>query len=137
MLDITPWAGLFLVGLLWGGTNPFIKRGSTGVKKIKASNIIVQLLLELKYLFTEWRYVLPFALNQLGSVVFFLTLQKTDLSLAVPIANASTFLFTALVGQFLGEDKITKETLIGILLVLSGIMLCVYDKSELTGIDHE
>jgi drug/metabolite transporter (DMT)-like permease len=31
-----------------------------------------------------------------------------ELSLAVPVANASTFLFTAIVGHFLGEEKINK-----------------------------
>ncbi|CAB3370756.1 Hypothetical predicted protein [Cloeon dipterum] len=104
----SPWLSLLAVGALWGGTNPFIKRGSKGVQK--------------------WQYILPFLLNQCGSVVYFLTLQQTDLSLAVPIANALTFLFTALVGHLLGEEKIDKETLCGITLVVVGISLCVYGK---------
>ncbi|XP_065332017.1 transmembrane protein 234 homolog [Cloeon dipterum] len=124
----TPWLGLLAVGALWGGTNPFIKRGSKGVQKVHSPNKITQIILEIKYLFTQWQYILPFLLNQCGSVVYFLTLQQTDLSLAVPIANALTFLFTALVGHLLGEEKIDKETLCGITLVVVGISLCVYGK---------
>jgi len=65
----------------------------------------------------------------------------------VPLANASTFIFTAIVGHLLGEDKINKglelfseidvliiaellisEVLIGMTLVLLGMSLCVCDK---------
>lgn len=39
----------------------------------------------------------------MGSVVYFVALQSTDISLALPVANSLTFVFTALVGWILGE----------------------------------
>lgn len=49
------------------------------------------------------------ALNQLGSVVYFLTLPNVDLSLAVPVANSLTFVFTGLCGWLLGEKPASKR----------------------------
>lgn len=50
------------------------------------------------------------ALNQSGSVLYFFTLQNVDLSLAVPVTNSLTFVFTALVGWILGEKLPSKRT---------------------------
>jgi hypothetical protein len=55
MLHNYPWAGLVLVGILWGGTNPFIKRGSVGINDIQSSNFFIRTLLEIKFLFTRWK----------------------------------------------------------------------------------
>lgn len=49
------------------------------------------------------------ALNQMGSVLYFLTLQRADLSLSVPVANSLTFVFTALSGYILGEQPPKKS----------------------------
>lgn len=46
---------LVAVAVLWGATNPFIRRGSQGVEKIKANGKIIQILLELKFLITTWQ----------------------------------------------------------------------------------
>ena len=50
------------------------------------------------------QYVVPMIVNQLGSVIYFFTLQGVDLSIAVPVTNSLTFVFTAIVGIFLKED---------------------------------
>lgn len=42
-------------------------------------------------------------LNQLGSVIYFLTLQNSAISLAVPLANSLSFVFTAIAGILLKE----------------------------------
>lgn len=55
------------------------------------------------------QYILPFLLNQCGSVLYFLTLQNTDISLAVPVSNSLTFVFTAITGWFLGEEKVHRS----------------------------
>lgn len=55
------------------------------------------------------QYLLPFLLNQCGSVLYFLTLQSTDLSLALPVSNSLTFVFTAITGWFLGEEKVHRS----------------------------
>lgn len=59
--------------------------------------------------FVTLQYMLPFLFNQCGSVLYFLTLQDTDISLAVPVSNSLTFIFTAITGWFLGEEKTHKS----------------------------
>jgi hypothetical protein len=47
---------LFLViasSLLWGITNPFIRKGSAGLESIEADSYIKKTILELKFLFTN------------------------------------------------------------------------------------
>lgn len=48
--------------------------------------------------------MIPFIVNQLGSVMYFIALQNIDISLALPVANSLTFVFTAIVGWILGEE---------------------------------
>lgn len=117
-----------VVATLWGGTNPLIKKESHGVESIKRNNKIHQVLAELFFLFSNWKYCLAFLLNQSGSVLFYLTLASVDLSLAVPVTNSLTFIFTMLSGHIFGEKIKSLETYIGIVLVVVGVALCVSDK---------
>uniref|UniRef100_A0A6B2E8E0 Putative conserved secreted protein n=1 Tax=Phlebotomus kandelakii TaxID=1109342 RepID=A0A6B2E8E0_9DIPT len=121
-------ASLVLVGLLWGATNPFIKRGSQGIQHVKSSSKIKKLFLEIKFIITRWQYWIPFLLNQSGSLVYFFTLQNTELSLAVPVANSLTFVFTAITAKLLGEEKLPLRALCGILLILTGTTICMVDR---------
>ncbi|GCC18164.1 transmembrane protein 234 isoform X4 [Chiloscyllium punctatum] len=116
---------LFLVALLWGGTNPFLKKGTEGIEKVKSRNIVIQLFAEVKFLFLNYKYLVPFLLNQSGSVIYYFTLASTDLSLAVLLSNSLTFLFTLLTGKLLGEEIGGKLALIGMLLIIVGVTLCV------------
>ncbi|CAH1371930.1 unnamed protein product [Tenebrio molitor] len=113
--------------MLWGGTNPLIKRNSKDITKIKADSWFKQFLLEIKYLLTNTKYLVPMALNQSGSVIYFLTLQSADLSLSVPVANSLTFVFTAISGWILGEQLPKRNTILGVILILAGTTLCCYD----------
>ncbi|XP_001629747.2 transmembrane protein 234 homolog isoform X1 [Nematostella vectensis] len=117
------------VALLWGVTNPFIKKGSAGIEDVKGKGAIRQFLAEIRYLIFNWKYMVPFLLNQSGSVLFYLTLGSADLSLAVPITNSLTFIMTTLTGRILGEESCKTETYIGMLLVVGGVSLCVMDKT--------
>lgn len=74
---------------------------------------------------------MPFALNQLGSVIFFTTLQSSDLSLAVPVTNALAFVITAVVSHFLGEKVSTWRSYTGILMIIIGTTVCMMDKESL------
>uniref|UniRef100_A0A1B0GHG3 Uncharacterized protein n=1 Tax=Lutzomyia longipalpis TaxID=7200 RepID=A0A1B0GHG3_LUTLO len=103
---------LVLVGLLWGATNPFIKKGSQGIQHVNSNSKIRKLLLEIKFIVKRWQYWVPFLLNQSGSLVYFFTLQKTELSLAVPVANSLTFVFTAITARLLGEEALPPSNLI-------------------------
>lgn len=97
------------------------------MEKVKHSSKIVQFLLEMKFLFLNWRYLLPFSVNQLGAVLYYLTISKADITLAVPITNSLTFLFTTLFGKLLGEP-ISHWTWLGMALVVCGVALCVLSK---------
>ncbi|XP_076646276.1 transmembrane protein 234 homolog [Halictus rubicundus] len=123
---------LFFVALLWGGTNPYIKKGAEGLENVKASSKIGQFFKELAFLVTKLKYVVPFVINQCGSVLYFLMLGGTDISLAVPVTNSLTFVVTAITGSMLGEEKIQKNTYIGMTLILVGTMLCCWDKVDET-----
>ncbi|KAM4700913.1 transmembrane protein 234 isoform 3-T3 [Discoglossus pictus] len=77
--DVTMVSGwelgsLLLVSVLWGVTNPFLRKGAEGLEVVKEKRTLRQLLSETRFLICNYRYVIPFLLNQSGSVVFYLTL---------------------------------------------------------------
>ncbi|XP_044735129.1 transmembrane protein 234 homolog [Chrysoperla carnea] len=119
---------LVLVAVLWGCTNPFIKSGTVGIEKIKGKTKFSQILLELKFLFTNWKYIIPFLINQSGSLAYIFALQIAPMSLVVPVTNSLTFVFTDLTGKLLGEKSPPLRTYIGMLFILCGTTLCVLDK---------
>ncbi|CAG8661066.1 6600_t:CDS:2, partial [Paraglomus brasilianum] len=96
--------GFILVAVCWGFTNPFMKKGSAGLENIKQETWLRQTLAEIWFLVTRWQYIVPLILNLSGSVVYYYTLGQADLSLAVPITNSLTFIFTTLAAALLGED---------------------------------
>ncbi|NXG67587.1 TM234 protein, partial [Hemiprocne comata] len=69
--------------------------------------------------------MVPFLLNQGGSVLFYLTLASTDLSLAVPLCNSLALIVTVVTGRILGEDIGSKRAVAGMLLTLLGVTLCL------------
>ncbi|POI34598.1 hypothetical protein CIB84_001648 [Bambusicola thoracicus] len=48
--------------------------------------------------------MVPFLLNQCGSLLFYLTLASAELSLAVPLCNSLALIVTLVTGRILGED---------------------------------
>ncbi|KAE8152239.1 hypothetical protein BDV25DRAFT_151395 [Aspergillus avenaceus] len=74
-------------------------------------------------------YSVPLIINLTGSVWFFLLVGKHELSLTVPLANSSAFLFTVLGEWYVERKVIEKETWLGMALVLGGIAICVKSKS--------
>jgi len=120
-----------LVGVLWGCTNPLMKQGSEGITQLpRKKNALAQFLSEFYFLFTRWQYVLPFLLNMSGSVVFFVSLANSELSLVAPITNALTFLFTTITSRILfpQERTLNASTLLGIGFVVTGVCICVLSK---------
>ncbi|CAI0654175.1 unnamed protein product, partial [Colletotrichum noveboracense] len=60
-------------------------------------------------------------------VWFFLLIGQAELSLTVPIVNTLAFLFTV-IGEWWVEKKvISRDTMLGMVLSLSGIALCVHN----------
>ncbi|CAO3624951.1 unnamed protein product [Cunninghamella echinulata] len=125
---IQQFTGFILVAICWGSTNNFIKSGSAGLENISnqyPQGGIKKWFAELKYLLTRWQYVLPLALNLSGSVVYYYTLGKSEMSLAVPITNSLTFVFSLLTGLLLGEKLGGRDTWIGMVLIIVGVLICV------------
>ncbi|KAJ5210589.1 hypothetical protein N7491_010396 [Penicillium cf. griseofulvum] len=75
-------------------------------------------------------YAIPLVINLTGSIWFFLLVGKHELSLTVPLANSSAFLFTVLGEWYVERKVIAKETWLGMGLVLGGIALCVHSKNQ-------
>ncbi|NXE44063.1 TM234 protein, partial [Ptilorrhoa leucosticta] len=69
--------------------------------------------------------LVPFLLNQGGSLLFYLTLASTELSLAVPLCNSLALIVTLVTGRMLGEDIGGKRAVAGMLLTVLGVSLCV------------
>ncbi|XP_005477203.1 transmembrane protein 234 isoform X2 [Oreochromis niloticus] len=111
MVTVVELLSLLLVSVLWGCTNPFLKRGTEGIENVTKTSKVAQLLAELRFLFLNIKYLVPFLLNQSGSVVYYYTLSTTELSFAVPVANSLTLLCTLLTGKFLGEEIGGKQLL--------------------------
>ncbi|XP_031234651.1 transmembrane protein 234 isoform X2 [Mastomys coucha] len=115
---------LVLVAALWGGTQPLLKRASAGLEQVHERTWARQLLQEMKTLFLNTEYLMPFLLNQSGSLLYYLTLASTDLTLAVPICNSLAIVFTLAVGKVLGED-VGGKAVAGMVLTITGITLCI------------
>ncbi|CAO2589201.1 Transmembrane protein 234 [Lemmus lemmus] len=116
---------LLLVAALWGGTQPLLKRASAGLQQVHEQTWARQLLQEMKTLFLNTEYLMPFLLNQSGSLLYYLTLASTDLTLAVPICNSLAIVFTLIVGKILGEDVGGKQAVAGMVLAITGVTLCI------------
>lgn len=114
-----------LVAALWGGTQPLLKRASAGLQQVHEQTWARQLLQEMKTLFLNTEYLMPFLLNQSGSLLYYLTLASTDLTLAVPICNSLAMVFTLIVGKILGEDVGGKQAVAGMVLAITGVTLCI------------
>ncbi|KAI9789092.1 MAG: hypothetical protein M1816_006342 [Peltula sp. TS41687] len=133
--------GFILVGIAWGFTTPFLRRAAIHhhppphpVLQSSSLGTWQRKLLELWFKVTDMlrnpSYAVPLLINLTGSVWFFLLIGKAELSLTVPITNSLAFLFTVL-GEWWTEKKVlSRDTWIGMLLVLGGIALCVQSKAS-------
>ncbi|RVE57341.1 hypothetical protein OJAV_G00215170 [Oryzias javanicus] len=125
MATLGELVSLVLVSVLWGCTNPFLKRGTEGLENVTQPNRVSQILAEIKFLFMNFKYLVPFLINQAGSVFYYYTLSTTDLSLAVPVTNSLTLLCTLLTGKLLGEELGGTKAVVGMILTMTGISLCI------------
>lgn len=94
------------------------------MEEVRGRGRLRQLLAELRFLGLNYKFLLPLLLNQGGSLLFYLTLASTDLSLAVPLCNSLALIVTLVTGRILGEDIGGKRAVAGILLTLLGVSLC-------------
>lgn len=121
---------LLVVALLWGVTNPLMKAGSKGVENVKRGSRYWGWLAELFFLARQWRYVASFLLNQTGSVLFYWTVSRSDVSLVVPVTNSLTLVVTTVAGRvLLKEGALPWKSCAGMALILAGVSLCVWAKT--------
>jgi hypothetical protein len=108
-----------LVGLLWGSTTPFLR--STKSTKTEETSTAKHL----KSLFTDIKFLIPFGLNQLGSIFFYRLLGAHSLAIAAAGANALAFVFSAATETALISRRVPDgRTMIGASLIISGLYLC-------------
>uniref|UniRef100_A0A6B2F7U5 Transmembrane protein 234 n=1 Tax=Bothriechis nubestris TaxID=1766655 RepID=A0A6B2F7U5_9SAUR len=125
MASLGDVAALMLVAILWGTTNPFLKRGTEGLEQVKRESRPQQVLAEIKFLCLNYKYMLPFIVNQCGSFIYYLALASTDLTLAVPLCNSLALVFTVATGKLLGENIGGRRAALGMLLTVLGIAICI------------
>lgn len=112
---------ILIISLLWGFTNPFLNKNSKGIEKISTpspsssppspSSFFSSFFLETQWLLTNISFLLPFLLNQLGSIFYLALLGRMELSLAMPITNSLTFIMTSVATKWVegGEEEEEEE----------------------------
>lgn len=117
------------VGAVWGATNPFIRRGSLAVaakrsRSRPAASWLAGWAGAALTCLTTPSFLVPQLLNQAGSIAFVALLAGADLSLAVPLVNASSLAANALADLALGERYRCALLAPGLALVALGLALC-------------
>jgi hypothetical protein len=123
---------LCLVAVAWGVTNPFLSRAgrnalSRGQQESEGARpgLCGRLRREVLALLGSWRFLVPYAVNQLGSALYLRALAQTKMSTVVVLCNGLTFVVTWLTSLRLGEAGCSRAQGLGIACTLLGLWLCV------------
>lgn len=118
-----------IVGILWGCTNPFIKHAQASGKHLSnptttESKSYSQVL---QRFFTEPALFLPFLINQSGSLFYYYIISRQPISLASPVCNSLSFIFTAVTSYWYFKEELHSlpMLLVGIIFVLLGSYVCI------------
>mmetsp|Transcript_23257 Transcript_23257/g.32489 ORF Transcript_23257/g.32489 Transcript_23257/m.32489 type:complete len:168 (+) Transcript_23257:33-536(+) len=139
---------IVLVGAFWGCTNPFLRRGAAAANKDDDKDVSQETKAEKKrhpnqeqsqqlsslgstvlsslQNFRRFEVWLPYLFNQCGSLLFYYLLANSDLTVAVPVCNALSLVFSIVTSFYLGErlDK-PIQAFVGAALVTGGVAICV------------
>lgn len=144
---ISKWNHLLsivFVGAFWGCTNPILRRGAADditACSVEEDATFFSLLDSLKK-FRRFGVWLPYLFNQCGSLLYYYLLASSDLTLAVPVCNALSLVFSIMTSYALGErvDK-PGQAIFGAALVTGGVAICIASRekgfSEDNGLDVE
>ena len=132
-------ASCVLVAFLWGATNPFLRAGAEDAARRasplgpRPASALGGAVHDAAVVLANWRFFLPFGVNQLGGVAFSLLLGAADLTLAVLLVNSLTLLWTAVTARLVfGErERFTPARVAGAGLVVVGIALCVTSRASI------
>lgn len=76
--------GIVFTALLWGITDPLLKKFGTGFNERSPDSgnygFVRNLIREILFLLTNWKYVITLISNQIGSVTFLWTLARCQVS---------------------------------------------------------
>lgn len=81
----------------------------------------------------NFRVWLPYAINQLGSLLYYKTLGDSAMTMSVPVCNATAVAFSSLTSVLLGErvDQPGRAAL-GVLSVMLGVAICMHSSDQTT-----
>jgi hypothetical protein len=117
-----------LVGLLWGCTNPLIKRGAVAVEdRLRTARLAgaVTTGTRLSVWLSTPQFLIPQLANYAGSALFVVILGSgADISQVAPAANAVGTIFNAVTDLATGERFRLPLLLSGTVLVTAGVYLC-------------
>jgi hypothetical protein len=143
MLSATEALSLILVGLFWGCTNPLMRKGFVETKSTAekcAHNTVdgnddgggvKSFVIAKLTVLANVKVWLPYLINQLGSLLYYKTLASSNLTLSVPICNATAMVFSTITSAILGERMNQPgRAALGVILVLSGVAVCMYSSEE-------
>ncbi|UMM12702.1 hypothetical protein L5515_001346 [Caenorhabditis briggsae] len=92
---------IIVVGFLWGATNPLLRYAS----RTQDSQMVpeenegfAKIVGRFLRSFLNWKFSIPFAVNQLGSIMFNLLVINFPVTVVVPCVNAIQFIATFIVG---------------------------------------
>lgn len=75
------------------------------------------------------QYIVPFIINQLGSVIYVYALNQNSLSIAVILTNSLTLLFTSITSIIVENKPVSYRAYLGAILITFGSSLCVINSS--------
>jgi drug/metabolite transporter (DMT)-like permease len=139
MLSAVEIASLLLVGALWGCSNPLLRKGSVAANECRenvdtsssSNGTQIWLIQQL----SKFRYIqvwLPYVLNQAGSLLFYITLSRNDMSMTVPVANALALVFSIVTSTWVLHEPVHRPlfTAMGATCIMVGVTLCVSASSN-------
>ncbi|PIC51326.1 hypothetical protein B9Z55_001881 [Caenorhabditis nigoni] len=100
-------ASIIVVGFLWGATNPLLRYASRKQDSQMApeeNEGFAKIVSRFLRSFLNWKFSIPFAANQLGSIMFNLLVINFPVTVVVPCVNAIQFIATFIVGIAMGEQ---------------------------------
>lgn len=117
---------IFIVALLWGGTNPFLGQAADLVARSSKQSGGSRAR-------SACACAIPYAINQLGSLLYHVLLGRSELTLVGPLTNALTAVVTGFVAAAAFNDRraLQPRALAGAALVCAGVALCVHAKVQL------
>mmetsp|Transcript_32887 Transcript_32887/g.65120 ORF Transcript_32887/g.65120 Transcript_32887/m.65120 type:complete len:140 (+) Transcript_32887:218-637(+) len=130
-MDLRSAFSFVFVGFLWGATTPMMKDQSLRAEHSKKGgrNLVADVISDLANLLAQWRFLVPFLVNQLGSLAFYILLGSHSMAITVPAVNALSFLFTFLAELVVFAQVPGLKSCVGTGCILLGTYLCMLSGS--------